>query len=177
MGKTPKGRGTAGVPSIPLGEVAKTPAEAKAIASKFDNGCVVKSQILGGGRGQARRSSAQRGSDLRYQVNLTLEQAVFGDKINVLVKADIKIAKGSRYFDVEGVKTNPLDLVKDGALNDLLIDTYNGKKIKKKSNGRANGSSNLYFLNGDSSFEELLNSSKKLLYICLLYTSPSPRDS
>ena len=38
--------------SIPLGEVAKTPAEAKAIAAKFDNGCVVKSQILGGGRGQ-----------------------------------------------------------------------------------------------------------------------------
>ena len=38
--------------SIPLGEVAKTPAEAKAIAAKVDNGCVVKSQILGGGRGQ-----------------------------------------------------------------------------------------------------------------------------
>jgi len=38
--------------SIPLGEVAKTPAEARAIAAKFDNGCVVKSQILGGGRGQ-----------------------------------------------------------------------------------------------------------------------------
>ena len=29
--------------SIPLGEVAKTPAEAKTIASKFANGCVVKS--------------------------------------------------------------------------------------------------------------------------------------
>ena len=80
-------------------------------------------------------------------------------------KADIKKGNGSRYFDVEGVKTNPLDLVKDGALNDLLIDTYNGKKIKKKSNGRASGSSNLYFLNGDLSFEELLNSTKKLLYI------------
>jgi len=39
-----------GVP-IPLGTVATTTAEALAIASKFDNGCVVKSQILGGGRG------------------------------------------------------------------------------------------------------------------------------
>ena len=37
--------------SIPLGEVAKTADEAKTIASKFENGCVVKSQILGGGRG------------------------------------------------------------------------------------------------------------------------------
>ena len=37
--------------AIPLGEVAFTPEEAHKIASKFDNGCVVKSQILGGGRG------------------------------------------------------------------------------------------------------------------------------
>ncbi len=37
--------------SIPLGEVAFTSEEAHKIASKFDNGCVVKSQILGGGRG------------------------------------------------------------------------------------------------------------------------------
>ena len=94
-----------------------------------------------------------------------LNKKIFGDKINIQDKADIKKANGSRYFDIEGVKTNPLDLVKDGALNDLLIDTYNGKKIKKKSNGRASGSSNLYFLNGDLSFEELLNSTKKLLYI------------
>ena len=39
--------------------------------------------IFGGGRGQGRRSSSQRGSDLRYEANLTLEQAVFGDKINI----------------------------------------------------------------------------------------------
>ena len=36
---------------IPLGEVAFTPDEAETIAQKFDNGCVLKSQILGGGRG------------------------------------------------------------------------------------------------------------------------------
>lgn len=38
--------------AIPLGDVAFTPEETFKIASKFDNGCVVKSQILGGGRGQ-----------------------------------------------------------------------------------------------------------------------------
>ena len=43
--------------------------------------------IFGGGRGQARRSSAQRGSDLRYQVTLTLEQAVFGEEINVEIES------------------------------------------------------------------------------------------
>lgn len=37
--------------AIPIGEVAFTPDEAQAIATKFDGGCVIKSQILGGGRG------------------------------------------------------------------------------------------------------------------------------
>lgn len=37
--------------SIPLGKVATTADEAEKIASEFPNGCVVKSQILGGGRG------------------------------------------------------------------------------------------------------------------------------
>lgn len=37
--------------SIPLGEVAFNPTEAYNIASKLPGGCVVKSQILGGGRG------------------------------------------------------------------------------------------------------------------------------
>lgn len=37
--------------SIPIGEVAYSPEEAHSIAGKFPDGCVVKSQILGGGRG------------------------------------------------------------------------------------------------------------------------------
>lgn len=38
--------------AIPLGKVAFTADEAYKIASELPNGCVVKSQILGGGRGQ-----------------------------------------------------------------------------------------------------------------------------
>ena len=37
--------------AIPVGETATTADEAHAIAKKLENGCVVKSQILGGGRG------------------------------------------------------------------------------------------------------------------------------
>ena len=36
---------------IPLGETAKTPEGVFEVASKLPGGCVVKSQILGGGRG------------------------------------------------------------------------------------------------------------------------------
>lgn len=36
---------------IPIGSVAFTPDEALKIASEWNGGCVVKSQVLGGGRG------------------------------------------------------------------------------------------------------------------------------
>ena len=94
-----------------------------------------------------------------------LNKKIFNDKINIQDKGDIKKANGSRYFDSEGVKIKPLDLVKNGDLKDFLIDTYNGKKIKLQSNGRSSGSTNLYFLNGSISFNELINSSKRILYI------------
>ena len=85
-----------------------------------------------------------------------LNEKIFNDKINIQDKGDIKKANGSRYFDSEGVKIKPLDLVKNGDLKDFLIDTYNGKKIKMQSNGRSSGSTNLYFLNGSISFNELI---------------------
>ena len=94
-----------------------------------------------------------------------LNEKIFNDKINIQDKGDIKKANGSRYFDSEGVKIKPLDLVKNGDLKDFLIDNYNGKKIKMQSNGRSSGSTNLYFLNGSISFNELINSSKRILYI------------
>ena len=39
--------------------------------------------IFGNARGQRRQSSAQRGSDLRYELDLDLEQAVFGETIKI----------------------------------------------------------------------------------------------
>ena len=94
-----------------------------------------------------------------------LNKKIFSNKINIQDKGDIKKANGSRYFDSEGVKIKSLDLVKNGDLKDFLVDSYNGKKIKMQSNGRASGSTNLYFLNGTLSFKELINSSKKILYV------------
>ena len=58
-----------------------------------------------------------------------------------------------------------LELVKDGVLKDYLIDSYNGKKINIKSNGRSSGTTNLYFENGVLSFEYLINSEKKIIYV------------
>ena len=45
------------------------------------------------------------------------------------------------------------------------MDTYSGKKLNLRSNGRSGGSTNLYFENGQISFEELLKIHSRSLYI------------
>ena len=94
-----------------------------------------------------------------------LNNQIFNQEINIIDKANIKRANGSRYFDSEGVKVKELELVKNGIFSDYLIDTYNGKKINKKSNGRSSGTTNLYFKNGSISFKDLIKSNKKILYV------------
>ena len=94
-----------------------------------------------------------------------IDQKIFSDSINIFDKPDIVKGLGSQSFDAEGVKTDTLKLVEKGILKHYLIDTYNGKKLNLKSNGRCGGTSNLYFENGEVSYEDLLNSNSKCLYI------------
>ena len=53
-----------------------------------------------------------------------------------------------------------------------LVDTYNGKKLSQKSNGRCGGTSNLYFENGNI-FKRPLKPHSKCLYITWNYWSRS----
>ena len=92
-------------------------------------------------------------------------QKIFSDEINVFDKPDILKGLGSRCFDAEGVKTDTLKLVEQGILKHYLMDTYNGKKLNLKSNGRCGGVSNLYFDNGNISYKDLLNLNSRCLYI------------
>ena len=92
-------------------------------------------------------------------------QKIFSDSINIFDKPDIIKGLGSQSFDAEGVQTDTLKLVEQGILKHYLIDTYNGKKLSLKSNGRCGGTTNLYFINGKISYRDLLNSHSKCLYI------------
>ena len=94
-----------------------------------------------------------------------IDQKIFSDNINIFDKPDLLKGVGSRSFDSEGVKTDTLKLVEHGRLKHYLIDTYNGKKLNLKSNGRCGGTSNLYFDNGDIEYQDLLKSNPKSLYI------------
>ena len=118
--------------------------------------------ILSTFAGAISSSSISRGTSfLKDKIN----QKIFSDEINIFDKPDILKGLGSRSFDSEGVKTNTLKLVEQGVLKHYLIDTYNGKKLNQKSNGRCGGTSNFYFENGNISYKDLLNSKSKCLYI------------
>ncbi len=107
-------------------------------------------------------SAISRGTSfLKDKIN----QKIFSDSISIFDKPDIVKGLGSQSFDSEGVKTETLKLVEQGILKHYLIDTYNGKKLNLKSNGRCGGTSNLYFDNGKISYKDLLNSNSKCLYI------------
>jgi PmbA protein len=107
-------------------------------------------------------SAISRGTSfLKDRIN----QGIFSDKIDIFDKPDLFKGLGSQIFDNEGVKTDTLKLVDQGILKHYLIDTYNGKKLKLKSNGRSGGTSNLYFENGKIAYKELLNLNSKSLYI------------
>ena len=107
-------------------------------------------------------SSISRGTSfLKDKIN----EKIFSDNINVYDKPDLVKGLGSKSFDLEGVKTNTLKIVEDGFLKYYLVDTYNGKKLNLKSNGRCGGSSNLYFDNGKVSYKDLINSNSRILYV------------
>ena len=118
--------------------------------------------ILSTFAGAISSSAISRGTSfLKDKIN----QKLFSDEIDIFDKPDILKGLGSRSFDSEGVKTNTLKLVEQGVLKHYLVDTYNGKKLNLKSNGRCGGTSNLYFDNGNISYKDLLNLNSRCLYI------------
>merc|ERR1712086_512090 len=107
-------------------------------------------------------SSIARGTSfLKDKIN----EEIFSTSINVYDKPDIIKGLGSRNFDDEGVKTKELKLVDQGVLKNYLVDTYYGKKLNLKSNGRSGGTSNLYFDKGSISYKNLLKLNHRTLYI------------
>jgi len=107
-------------------------------------------------------SSIARGTSfLKDKIN----EEIFSSSINIFDKPNIIKGLGSRYFDSEGVKTDELKLVDQGVLKHYLVDTYNGKKLNLKSNGRSGGASNLFFEKGSMSYKDLLKLNSRTLYI------------
>ena len=113
-------------------------------------------------------SSAISGSSIARNTSFlkgAINKEIFNKKIDVIDKPDILKGLASRPFDKEGVISSEIKIVENGILNTYLTDTYYGKKLNLKSNGRAGGTTNLFFQNGSSSFDDLIKSYPKLLYV------------
>ncbi|MDB3886135.1 metallopeptidase TldD-related protein [Candidatus Pelagibacter sp.] len=107
-------------------------------------------------------SSIARGTSfLKDKIN----EKIFSTSINIYDKPDLVKGLGSRYFDSEGVKTKELKLVDQGVLKHYLVDTYYGKKLNLKSNGRSGGTSNLFFEKGSISYKNLLRLNRRTIYV------------
>ena len=118
--------------------------------------------ILGSFASAISSSAISRGTSfLKGKIN----EKIFSEAVSIIDKPDIFKGLGSKSFDSEGVKIETLNLVEQGILKHYLVDTYNGKKLDLKSNGRCGGTSNLYFKNGKTSFKDLLSLNSKCLYI------------
>jgi PmbA protein len=94
-----------------------------------------------------------------------LNNQIFPKNINIIDDPLIKKSIYSMPFDKEGVKSEKIYLVKNGVLKNIILDSYYSRMLNKESNGRASGLSNAYFEPGKYSYEDLFNSTKKLILI------------
>ncbi len=104
-------------------------------------------------------------------INGDIGEILFKEGINVIDDPLIKKGLGSRNFDSEGVNCKKLELIKNGKLNQIILDTYSGKMLNKKSNGRCGGTTNCYFENGNLTKTDLIKDIKKGVYITELFGS------
>lgn len=92
-------------------------------------------------------------------------KGIFTNSINIFDDPLIKRGLGSQPFDSEGVKNTKLQLVKDGELKNIFLDTYHSNILGMETNGRSGGNTNLFFENGKASLDQIIQSQKKALYI------------
>ncbi len=101
-------------------------------------------------------------------------EMIASEIVNIFDDASRKDGFGYYPYDVEGVKTKPNQLVKDGKLVSLLNSRETASKFNMKSSGNARSiisdqpivrMSNTYLQPGDSSFEELIEDVSEGIYL------------
>ncbi|WP_458456442.1 TldD/PmbA family protein [Methanobrevibacter sp.] len=99
---------------------------------------------------------------------------IASDIVNIFDDASLREGFGYYPYDVEGVKTKPNQLVKDGKLVSLLNSRETASKLGMKSSGNARSliadqpivrMSNTYLQPGDNTFEELIEDIPDGIYL------------
>lgn len=101
-------------------------------------------------------------------------EQIASDIVNIFDDASLKDGFGYYPYDVEGVKTKPNQLVKDGKLISLLNSRETASKLGMTSSGNARSliadqpivrMSNTYLQPGDNTFEELFEGIDNGIYL------------
>ncbi|WP_395462710.1 TldD/PmbA family protein [Wolbachia endosymbiont of Cantharis cryptica] len=108
----------------------------------------------------------------------SLNTQIFNDRINIIDDPLLPRGIASRPFDGEGIISKKNTLVKNGVLQNWILDLYSAKKLNLETTGNATrasnaaiipAASNLYIENGNISFEELIKEIKEGVYITDLF--------
>lgn len=92
-------------------------------------------------------------------------EMIFAPGINIVDDPHIARGAGSRPFDGEGVSNARIDLIKNGALTDWLMNSSQAKQLGLETNGRASrgtggapgsGTTNLYLEAGAATLDDLI---------------------
>jgi len=86
----------------------------------------------------------------------SLGSMVFPEFINVLEDPHIYRDASSSSYDAEGVKTYKKYFVKDGVIENYLLNTYSANRLNMKTTGNAGGLSSVFVNSSNLSFDELL---------------------
>jgi PmbA protein len=100
------------------------------------------------------------------------------ESLNVYDDAIMPDGPASRPFDAEGVKSDAIEVIKDGALQLYLCDAYSARKLHRTPTGSASrgfssaptvSPNNFYMKPGNYTREEIIKSVKHGLYLTNLY--------
>ena len=94
-----------------------------------------------------------------------MNKKIFPESINIIDDPLIKKSLFSSPFDSEGVRSQKINLVKNGFLNNIVLNTYYAKMLNINSNGRSDGLTNTYFEPGKIAYKNLFNDYKKVILV------------
>ena len=110
--------------------------------------------------------SALYGSSIQQKSSFLigkLDEVITSDKLTLIDNPHIFQARGSRWYDSEGVATKKRNVIENGVLKIYYIDTYYGAKMNMEPTIQS--PSVLTCQLGDKNFEQLLASMEKGIWI------------
>jgi PmbA protein len=137
----------------------------------------VSRTLVGHLAGAINGSAIARGTSFLLDM---MEKQIFPENINITDNPHILRGPSSRPFDGEGVKNAPLAIVKEGYLQNWVLDSTSARQLELISNGRASrgtssppspSTTNLFMEAGAISPKDLLSDIKDGFYVTELIGS------